>query len=123
MVCARVDTERILRGLTTLSTRALFDGAAINKSYYLKAGRIVDRHQRISSKGYGWSVTDIGRLLTWLRIIAVNQPQFAPQATAIVHRLNLGRLIAGDGYLKGQDVEPRTGQRRVHTQGGRGYDQ
>ena len=123
LVSDAVYNQRIQRGLTTLSTMELFDGAAFNKSYDSKTGRMVDRSQRISSKGYGWSVTDIGRLLTWLRIIAVNQPQFAPQATAIVNRLNFGRLIDGDGYLKGQDVEPRTGQMRVYTEGRMGYEQ
>jgi hypothetical protein len=123
LVSDAVYNQRIQRGLTTLSTMELFDGAAFNKSYDSKTGRMIDRNQRISSKGYGWSVTDIGRLLTWLRIIAVNQPQFAPQATAIVNRLNFGRLIDADGYLRGQDVEPRTGQIRLYTEGRMGYEQ
>jgi hypothetical protein len=123
LVSDAVYNQRIQRGLITLSTMELFDGAAFNKSYDSKTGRMIDRNQRISSKGYGWSVTDIGRLLTWLRIIAVNQPQFAPQATAIVNRLNFGRLIDADGYLRGQDVEPRTGQIRLYTEGRMGYEQ
>ena len=123
LVSDPVYNQKMQRALTTLSTTDLFDGAAFNKSYDSKTGRMIDRNQRISSKGYGWSTTDIGRLLTWLRIIAVNQPQFAPQATAIVNRLNFSRLIDTDGYLRGQDIEPRTGQMRIYAEGRMGYEQ
>lgn len=118
-----VYNQRMQRVLTTLSTMDLFDGAAFNKLYDSKTGKMVDRDQRISSKGYGWSTTDIGRLLIWLRIIAVNQPQFAPQATAIVQRLNMSRLINANGYLQGQDIEPRTGAMRIYPEGRMGYEQ
>jgi hypothetical protein len=123
LVSDAVYNQRMQRALTTLSTMDLFDGAAFNKSYDSKSGRMIDRDQRISSKGYGWSTTDIGRLLTWLRIIAVNQPQFASRATSIVNRLNFSRLIDSDGYLRGQDVEPRTGQMRIYAEGRMGYEQ
>jgi len=123
LVSDPVYNQKMQRALTTLSTTDLFDGAAFNKSYDAKTGKMIDRNQRISSKGYGWSTTDIGRLLTWLRIIAVNQPQFAPQATAIVNRLNFSRLIDTDGYLRGQDIEPRTGQMRIYAEGRMGYEQ
>jgi len=114
--------QRIQRALATLSAADLFDGAAFNKSYDSRTGKMIDRRQRISSKGYGWSVTDLGRLLTWLRIIAVNQPQFATQATTIVKRLNIARLISS-GYLQGTDLDPQTGQLRVYPEGRMGYEQ
>jgi hypothetical protein len=115
-------SQRMQRALATLGAMDLFDGAAFNKSYDSKTGRMIDRNQRISSKGYGWSTTDIGRLLIWLRIIAVNQPQFAQQTTAIVRRLNIQRLIA-DGYLQGSDLDPQTGQLRAYPEGRIGYEQ
>lgn len=83
---------------------------------------MIDRAQRISSRGIGWSVTDIGRLLIWLRIVAVNQPQFAPLATAIVKRLDMSRLIK-DGYLYGEDIDPRSGSIRAYPEGRIGYEQ
>src|SRR5256714_2725236 len=122
LIADLVYTQRMQRALATLSTADLFDGAAFNKSYDSKTGRMIDRNQRISSKGYGWSTTDIGRLLIWLRIIAVNQPQFAQQTTAIVRRLNIQRLIA-DGYLQGSDLDPRTGELRAYPEGRIGYEQ
>src|SRR5689334_23640121 len=114
--------QRMQRALATLGSMDLFDGAAFNKSYDSRTGRMIDRQQHLSSKGYGWSTTDIGRLLIWLRIIAVNQPQFAQQTTAIVRRLNIQRLIA-DGYLQGSDLDPQTGQLRAYPEGRIGYEQ
>jgi len=114
--------QRMQRALATLGSMDLFDGAAFNKSYDSKTGRMIDRNQRLSSKGYGWSTTDIGRLLIWLRIISVNQPQFAQQATAIVKRLSIQRMIA-DGYLQGSDLDPQTGQLRAYPEGRIGYEQ
>lgn len=117
-----VYNQRIQRALTTLSTADLFDNAAFNKSYDSKTGKMIDRRQRISSRGYGWSVTDIGRLLTWLRILAVNQPQFATQAATIVKRLDMSRLIK-DGYVQGEDLNPANGAVRSYTEGRIGYEQ
>src|SRR3954467_218882 len=122
LVADAVYNQRIQRALATLSTMDLFDGAAFNKSYDSKTGKMIDRSQRISARGYGWSVTDIGRLLIWLRIIAINQPQYATQANAIVRRLNISRLIS-DGYLQGTDIDPRSGQLRVYPEGRMGYEQ
>jgi hypothetical protein len=117
-----VYSQRIQRALTTLSTADLFDDAAFNKSYDSKTGKMIDRNQRISSRGYGWSVTDIGRLLTWLRILAVNQPQFATQAGNIVKRLDMARLVK-DGYVQGEDLNPATGAVRQYPEGRMGYEQ
>jgi hypothetical protein len=122
LVTDAVYTQRVQRALATISTMDLFDGAAFNKSYDSKTGKMIDRSQRISSRGYGWSVTDIGRLLIWLRIIAINQPQFATQANAIVKRLTISRLM-NNGYLQGTDIDPQTGQLRVYPEGRMGYEQ
>jgi hypothetical protein len=114
--------QRMQKALTTLSTMDLFDRAAFNKSYDSRTGRMIDRSQRLSSRGIGWSVTDVGRLLIWLRIIAVNQPQFASQAGGVVKRLDISRLIK-DGYLQGEDIDPRTGSLRTFQEGRIGYEQ
>jgi hypothetical protein len=100
----------------------VFDRAAFNKSYDSRTGRMIDRSQRLSSRGYGWSTTDIGRLLIWLRIISVNQPQYAAQATAIVRRIDMSRLMS-NGYLQGQDLDPRTGTLRSYPESRMGYEQ
>jgi hypothetical protein len=114
--------QRMQRALATLASMDLFDRVAFNKSYDSRTGRMIDRSERISSRGFGWSVTDVGRLLIWLRIIAVNQPQFASQAAAIVKRLDMSRLVK-DGYLQGEDIDSRSGSMRNFQEGRVGYEQ
>jgi hypothetical protein len=118
----QVYNQRVQRVLNTLATADLFENAAFNRSYDSKTGKMIDRKQRISSRGYGWSVTDIGRLLIWLRILAVNQPQFATQAANIVKRLDMSRLIK-DGYLQSEDLSPTTGALHPFQEGRIGYEQ
>ncbi|HEX3534414.1 MAG TPA: DUF3131 domain-containing protein [Gemmatimonadaceae bacterium] len=113
---------RMQRALNTLSQADLFENAAFNRSYDSKTGRMIDRKQSLSSRGFGWSVTDLGRLLTWLKIISVNQPQFATQAANIVKRLDMSRLIK-NGYLQSEDLSPSTGALHPFQEGRIGYEQ
>ena len=119
------DTEyhrRTQRVLATLASMPLFDGAAYNKFYDAQTGRMTDRDLKASNRGVGWSAIDLGRLLVWLRIVGVNHPQHMPQATAIVNRLNMARLIR-DGYLQGEDIGPKSGERRAYQEAKMGYEQ
>jgi hypothetical protein len=113
---------RIQRILGTLGTLELFDNVAFNKTYDAQTGGMVDRNRVASATGYGWSATDIGRLLVWLRIVAVNQPQYAAQAARIVARLDMSRLVAG-GILHGMDLDPVFGTRNPYAETGLGYEQ
>lgn len=112
----------IQRILATLSTMDLFDRAAFNRIYDSKTGRMVDNASKISTLGAGWSSVDIGRLLVWLRILAVKQPKYAPLATQIVRRLDMGKLLNG-GFLQGVDVDPKTGKRQTFVESEIGYQQ
>ena len=112
---------RIKKILTTLTTLPLYQGAAFNRFYDSKTGQMVDRTFKPSTTGFGWSTTDIGRLLTWLRVLTVNQPQYAAQATAIKNRLNMSRLISG-GTLQGVDVDAN-GNTVTYAETGLGYEQ
>jgi hypothetical protein len=112
---------RIKKILATLTTLPLFQGAAFNRFYDSQTGQMVDRNFKASTTGFGWSTTDIGRLLTWLRVLAVNQPQYSAQATAIKNRLNMSRLISG-GTLQGVDVDAN-GNTVYYAETGLGYEQ
>ena len=112
---------RIRKILGTLSGLPLVDGAAFNRFYDSETGKMVNRDFTASTTGFGWSTTDIGRLLTWLKILAVNQPQYADQAAAIVNRLNYSRLISG-GTLQGTDTDA-SGTRYSYAETGLGYEQ
>ncbi|HEY6089918.1 MAG TPA: DUF3131 domain-containing protein [Gemmatimonadaceae bacterium] len=112
---------RIKKILATLTSMPLFEGAAFNRFYDSQNGQMVSRDFKPSTSGFGWSTTDIGRLLIWLRVLAVNQPQYAAQATAIKNRLNMGRLISG-GTLQGVDVAAN-GVKSTYAETGLGYEQ
>jgi hypothetical protein len=112
---------RIKKILATLTTLPLFQGAAFNRFYDSQTGQMVDRNFKPSTAGFGWSTTDIGRLLIWLRVLAVNQPQYSAQATAIKNRLNMSRLISG-GTLQGVDVDAN-GTTVYYAETGLGYEQ
>jgi hypothetical protein len=114
--------SRISKILATLTTVPLFDGAGFNKFYDSETGKMIDRNEAISSTGYGWSDTDIGRLLIWLRILAVNQPQYADRAAAIVNRLDMSRLIS-NGTLRAMEIDPKTGSKVGYAEVGLGYEQ
>ncbi|MFL5564340.1 MAG: DUF3131 domain-containing protein, partial [Gemmatimonadaceae bacterium] len=113
---------RISRILRTLSTIQLFDRAAFNRIYDAKTTRLVDNAEQLSNVGAGYSSVDIGRLLVWLRIIAVKQPKYAPLATQIVRRLDMSKLL-DNGLLNAVEVDPKSGQRRNFHETEIGYQQ
>lgn len=114
--------RRTARLLRTMGDMSLFQGVAYNKLYDAQTGRAVDRNERPSSAGYGWSVLDIGRLLALLKVIETNHPRHAAAAAAVVARMDLGQL-ASDGYLRGRDLNIRTGQPQTYQEGKIGYEQ
>ncbi|MDB4879971.1 MAG: hypothetical protein JWL60_1417 [Gemmatimonadetes bacterium] len=113
---------RMRATLGTLRQAPLFEGAAFNKSYDSHTGLMIDRNRAPSAAGYGWSATDVGRLLVWLRIVAVSEPQYASLASAIVARVDFSRLIRS-GTLQGLDIDPTWGTRRSYAETGLGYEQ
>lgn len=117
----RETDARLQLALETLARYPLYGGAAFNKAYSVKSGAMVDRAERRSEKGYGWSTTDIGRLLVWLRILGTSRESLAGPAEAVVQRLKFERLV-GDGYLWGEDIAPDGASRR-YQEGQLGYEQ
>ena len=114
--------SHIQRILATLSTVDLFEKAAFNRIYDAKTGRMVDNAGKISNVGAGWSSVDIGRLLVWLRIVSAKQPKYLPLATQVVRRLDMSKLLDG-GYLRGLQVDPKTGKKQTFTEDEIGYQQ
>ena len=112
---------RLARALQTLGGYALHEDAAFNKVYSVTSGSMIDRGERRSRRGYGWSATDLGRLLVWLRIISESRPSLEPAAAAVAQRLKFDRLV-GNGYLWGEDVDP-AGRTRRYQEGQIGYEQ
>ena len=114
--------RHIQRILATLSSVDLYDRTAFNRIYDAQTGRMVDNAGKISNVGAGWSSVDIGRLLVWLRIVSVKQPKYLPLATQVVHRLNMSKVL-DDGFLRGLQVDPKTGKKQTFTEDEIGYQQ
>lgn len=113
---------RTRKALATISQMALYDGSAYNKLYDARTGDMVDRQTRKTTHGYGWSAVDLGRLLTWLKIVSAHDAQFEPMAREIVSRLATNQIVRG-GYLYGRDLDPSTGQQQDYVEGRMGYEQ
>jgi hypothetical protein len=114
--------RHIQRILATLSSVDLYDKTAFNRIYDAQTGRMVDNAGKISNVGAGWSSVDIGRLLVWLRIVSVKQPKYLPLATQVVRRLNMSKVL-DDGFLRGLQVDPKTGKKETFTEDEIGYQQ
>ena len=114
--------RHIQRILATLSSVDLYDKTAFNRIYDAQTGRMVDNGGKISNVGAGWSSVDIGRLLVWLRIVSVKQPKYLPLATQVVRRLNMSKVL-DDGFLRGLQVDAKTGKKQTFTEDEIGYQQ
>ncbi len=112
---------RVSSVLRSLQAARLHDGAAFNRLYDAASGRMVGRNHLPSTRGHGWSATDLGRLLVWLKIVATHDPEFEAAARRVVDRLNLERIVR-DGYLRGEELTP-SGRRRLFQEGRIGYEQ
>ena len=113
--------RRIRRVLATLRKLPIVDGAAFNKVYSTRSATMIDRAGLPSTSGYGWSTTDLGRLLIWLKVLAEQQPAYAAEAALIVQRLDFTRLVAG-GYMWGQEFDSGAAPDR-YQEGQVGYEQ
>lgn len=113
--------ERVSRVLRSLAAARLHDGAAFNRLYAAGSGQMVGRDHRPSTRGHGWSATDLGRLLLWLKIVSTHDREHEAIARRIVARLNVDRIVR-DGYLRGEELTPR-GRRRLFQEGRIGYEQ
>jgi hypothetical protein len=114
--------SHIRKILSTLSTIRLYDRAAFNRIYDAKTAQMVDNSEKLSAVGAGWSSVDIGRLLIWLHVISVKQPKYAPLATQIVKRLDMGKVL-NRGWLQAMEVDPKNGSRRTFIESEIGYQQ
>jgi hypothetical protein len=113
--------RRLRRLLGTMQRMPLFEGRAFNKNYSTERATMVDRDNRDATRGTSVTVTDMGRLLIWLKIIQANQPQYAPAVDSVVKRFDLGRFVDG-GYLYGQAIDSR-GRLQPYQEGRLGYEQ
>lgn len=110
LISQPVYDQRIRTLLTTLNRLKLVDNIAFNTFYDARTGEMVgedaNNTYRPTTIGTGYSVTDLGRLLIWLKVLS-NQPQHAQLATSVVGRLNMAELVR-DGYPRGMVIKGRS---------------
>jgi hypothetical protein len=112
--------RRVGRILETLTRVPLYDNRAFNKWYDARTGARIDRGYERPDQFSGWSATDLGRLLLWLKIVA-RDPMFADRAAAVVGRLAFDHIVRS-GYLWGEDLDAG-GRQRIFQEGRIGYEQ
>lgn len=115
--------RRMRRVLLTLQTMRLFDGIAFSKNYSTRSAEIAGRDSRVGprERGTGYSALDLGRLLVWLKIIALKHPQYAEDIGIVVSRLDFSRIVES-GYLWGMTVN-RSGRTSRYVEGRIPYEQ
>src|SRR5687767_10982260 len=94
--------RRMDRALATLEAMPLYQNAIYNKQYSSRTARMSDRNAKLTETGFGWSAIDVGRFLTWMKIVEQNDATAAPVVQRIVKRLDLRRLV-DSGYLRGSN--------------------
>ena len=113
--------RRIGITLRTINELPLYRGVAYHKLYSSSTGKMVSRGGGYTTRGYGWSATDLGRLLVWLHIIERNDPAHADLATSAAQRIAFDSIVAG-GYVYGEERRGN-GSRRRFQEGRIGYEQ
>ncbi|MBU1725438.1 MAG: DUF3131 domain-containing protein [Gammaproteobacteria bacterium] len=108
--------------LYTLRHLGLFSGEAPNKVYNTKTAQKVDYRNKPSQTGIGVSTLDLGRLVSWLNILACLHPQHAEQARKVLESWNFCRLLK-HGQMYGLAFKDETGKVEVQQEGRLGYEQ
>lgn len=113
--------KRMRTTLRTLNSIPLYRRAVFHKMYFSGNGRMAGRNGQVSTTGYGWSATDLGRLLNWLRIVAENEPALRADAERVARRIRFNETT-DDGYMVGGLLGSR-GQLWKFQEGRIGYEQ
>ncbi|HEY0673230.1 MAG TPA: DUF3131 domain-containing protein [Longimicrobiales bacterium] len=114
-------SARMRKTLRTLEYIPLYRAAVFHKKYSAVNARMIDRNNAVSRTGYGWSATDLGRILIWLHIVASNDAQFTDLARRVGKRVRLSETAAG-GYMHGGLIGTR-GKLWKFQEGRIGYEQ
>lgn len=109
--------QRLGRALNALARIPLFQGELPNRFYLTETLGMADAEGLPSDQGVGWSAVDIARVLVPLNVIVWNYPGHAAEASAVVRRWRLDRLVR-EGVLTGAVVDAQG--RAEYSQEGRG---
>jgi hypothetical protein len=106
--------------LKTMTTAPLAADVAYNRIYTVGDARMIGDKDAPSKTGSGWSTTDLGRLLIWLKVIETKVPAQAAAARAVAQRIDFARVVQNDA-LMGADI--KAGKPVFYGEGRVGYEQ
>lgn len=113
---------RMDKALATIERLPLYQGTSYNRQYNARTGQMVDRNQKVSETGFGWSAIDMGRFLVVLKVVEANDAIAAPAAQRIIARLQLPKLVKS-GYLAGANRDLKYDNHFEYQEGRIGYEQ
>ena len=113
---------RMDKALGTIERMPLYQSTSYNRQYNARTGAMVDRDQKVSATGFGWSAIDMGRFLVVLKMIEQNDAAAAPVVQRIVSRLQLPKLVNA-GYLAGANRDVKYNNHFEYQEGRIGYEQ
>lgn len=119
LIDAREFDSRMSRLLKFLNTMDLSEGSVPSKLYNSLTGKMISYANQPGD--IGWSAIEIGRLLTWMRIIGGRYPQYQEYFDKAVLRWNFCQVIDNCGAMSG--VSRENGQRNSYREGRLGYEQ
>jgi hypothetical protein len=91
--------QRLSRVLKFLNTMELSQGSVPAKLYNAMTGKMVNYSNQ--PEDIGWSALEIGRLMTWLKIIGMRYPQYQEYVDKAVLRWNFCRVVDDCGVMHG----------------------
>lgn len=106
--------------LASLRKVKLYNNELPNREYRLNPVVMTDIGNKVSAAGSGWSALDIGRALTWLRIVGQWYPQHRPAVEEVIRDWKFGRLSANN-EMNGALFNGRS--EHVRQEGRLGYEQ
>ena len=108
--------------LDTLQHLDLFNGEAPNKVYNTQTGQKVDYRNKPSERGIGVSTLDLGRVVSWLNVLACLHPQHKDKVRKVLESWNFCRLLEHN-EMYGLKLDDSTGAIEVQQEGRLGYEQ
>ncbi len=112
--------RRLTTLLTTLNRVPLYKGKLPNKVYNTQTAQMTDYTNKVVEGGIGWSVIDIGRILSPLNYILRHYPKHSPAVFSLLDRWDFSAMQK-NGELYG--VVQRDGEEVLLQEGRLGYEQ
>ena len=124
-LCLLNDTDfhqRMTNMLGTMNRMTLYDGVAPNKVYNTKTAAMTDYKNNAAPNGIGVSAIDLARMVSALRTLSANYPEFSNQSEQTVQRWDFNPLIQNK-QMYGLYRDPILNETQHFQEGRLGYEQ